>query len=86
LTFENYEDPENFEAQISEFVRSIYFVLDSRRRDNSFESLEQPPCPILVDEERYLIGTKDKKSKVYRKKCIGRLRKQSADYAMLRLL
>lgn len=55
--------------------------------DTSFESSEQLVCPILTDEERYLIGTnKSKPSKTYRKKCLGRLRKQTADYAMLRCI
>jgi tetratricopeptide (TPR) repeat protein len=58
-------------------------VLEKRRLDTSFESLDQPQCPLLAEEERYRIGIENKQKKAYRKKCLGRLRKQLADYAML---
>lgn len=48
--------------------------------ENNADSTDQLECPILPEEERYLVGAK---TKSFRKKCSGRLKKQSADYAML---
>ncbi|PIO71857.1 hypothetical protein TELCIR_06226 [Teladorsagia circumcincta] len=104
-------------------MRAIYFVLESKRVDQSFEKLENvrglrsvhkgvrgngsacaplkqidslklwdwdsplfqecPPCPALPEEEKFKVGVENKASKMYKKKCVGRSRKQNADYAML---
>uniref|UniRef100_A0A915DJK6 Trs120/TRAPPC9 N-terminal domain-containing protein n=1 Tax=Ditylenchus dipsaci TaxID=166011 RepID=A0A915DJK6_9BILA len=55
----------------------------SKRLDLSFEKMDTPPCPLLPEEEKYRMGTENMKSKLYRRKCIGRLRKQVADHALL---
>ncbi|VDL64513.1 unnamed protein product [Nippostrongylus brasiliensis] len=83
--FNRLEESDELETGIREFMRAIYFVLESRRVDQSFEKLEDPPCPNLPEEEKFRVGLeeKEKKSKIYRKKCVGRSRKQNADYAML---
>ncbi|KAK6034345.1 hypothetical protein COOONC_28151 [Cooperia oncophora] len=44
---------------------------------------ECPPCPILPEEEKFRVGLENKASKTYKRKCLGRSRKQNADYAML---
>ncbi|KAL3103192.1 hypothetical protein niasHS_002378 [Heterodera schachtii] len=74
---------DHLESVLHELLRSIYFVLESRRLDTSFERVETPPCPLLPDEEKYRMGLENVKSKAYRKKCIGRLRKKTGDYAFL---
>ncbi|KAI6240334.1 hypothetical protein M3Y99_00465100 [Aphelenchoides fujianensis] len=84
LAFETMEESEGaLEMNVADLVRSIYFVLESRRLDLSYEKADQPPCPLLAEEERYRVGTENRQAKAYRKKCVGRLRKQSADFAML---
>uniref|UniRef100_A0A915Q411 Trafficking protein particle complex subunit 11 domain-containing protein n=1 Tax=Setaria digitata TaxID=48799 RepID=A0A915Q411_9BILA len=81
--FKTLDDADSLEIGIRDFLRSIYYVLESRRLDLSFEKLEFPPCPTLIDEQKYRQGLENKNSKIYRKKCIGRLRKQVADYTLL---
>uniref|UniRef100_A0A7I4YAL2 N-acetyltransferase domain-containing protein n=1 Tax=Haemonchus contortus TaxID=6289 RepID=A0A7I4YAL2_HAECO len=80
--FNRLEESDELETGIREFMRAIYFVLESKRVDQSFEKLECPPCPILPEEEKFRVGIENKTSKMY-KKCLGRSRKQNADYAML---
>ncbi|VDN33455.1 unnamed protein product, partial [Cylicostephanus goldi] len=81
--FHRLEESDELETGIREFMRAIYFVLESKRVDQSFEKLECPPCPVLPEEEKFRLGVENKTSKTYRRKCIGRARKQNADYAML---
>ncbi|KHN80564.1 Trafficking protein particle complex subunit 9 [Toxocara canis] len=83
LSFGCLEEADSMENGIREFLRSIFFVLESRRLDLSFEKLETPPCPCLPDEQRYRMGLENKTSKQYKRKCVGRLRKQVADYTLL---
>ncbi|CAD5235267.1 unnamed protein product [Bursaphelenchus xylophilus] len=78
------EESASLEDQIRDFLRTIYYVLESRRIDINFEKPDTSVnCPALRQEERYITGLEDKTSKTYRKKCLGRLRKQCADYALL---
>ncbi|VDM65848.1 unnamed protein product [Strongylus vulgaris] len=81
--FHRLEESDELETGVREFMRAIYFVLESKRLDQSFEKLECPPCPILPEEEKFRFGVENKTSKAYKRKCIGRSRKQNADYAML---
>ncbi|EYC01315.1 hypothetical protein Y032_0108g36 [Ancylostoma ceylanicum] len=81
--FHRIEESDELEMGVREFMRAIYFVLESKRVDQSFEKLECPPCPILPEEEKFRFGVENKASKTYKRKCIGRSRKQNADYAML---
>ncbi|VDN03575.1 unnamed protein product [Thelazia callipaeda] len=81
--FKTLDSADALEVGIRDFLRSIYYVLESRRLDLSFEKLECPSCPSLIDEQKYRQGLENKNSKIYRKKCIGRLRKQVADYTLL---
>lgn len=81
--FKSLDDADSLEIGIRDFLRSIYYVLESRRLDLSFEKLEFPPCLALIDEQKYRQGLENKTSKIYRKKCIGRLRKQVADYTLM---
>uniref|UniRef100_A0A0K0DIU2 Trafficking protein particle complex subunit 11 n=1 Tax=Angiostrongylus cantonensis TaxID=6313 RepID=A0A0K0DIU2_ANGCA len=81
--FHRLEESDELETGIREFMRAIYFVLESKRLDLSFEKMECPPCPVLPEEEKFRIGVENKTSKTYKRKCIGRSRKQNSDYAML---
>ncbi|ETN77677.1 hypothetical protein NECAME_03095, partial [Necator americanus] len=81
--FHRLEESDELEMGVREFMRAIYFVLESKRVDQSFEKLECPPCPVLPEEEKFRFGVENKASKTYKRKCVGRSRKQNADYAML---
>lgn len=60
------EDADSLENGVREFLRSIFFVLESRRLDLSFEKLESPPYPFLPDEQKYRMGLENKTSKQYK--------------------
>lgn len=66
LPYPSLEDSDEFENHVRELIRSIYFVLESRRMDLSYEKMEIPPCPTLQDEEKYRIGVENKQSKPYK--------------------
>lgn len=66
--FKTLDDADALEMGIRDFLRSIYYVLESRRLDLSFEQLECPPCPTLIDEQKYRQGLENKASKIYRLK------------------
>uniref|UniRef100_A0A7E4UU45 Trafficking protein particle complex subunit 9 n=1 Tax=Panagrellus redivivus TaxID=6233 RepID=A0A7E4UU45_PANRE len=83
LSFGSLEESEELENGVRELLRSIYFILESRRIDTSFEKMDSPPCPMLPEEEKTRVGTENRASRNFKRKCIGRLRKQVADYALL---
>ncbi|VDO09956.1 unnamed protein product [Brugia timori] len=64
--FKSLDDADSLEIGIRDFLRSIYYVLESRRLDLSFEKLEFPPCLALIDEQKYRQGLENKTSKIYR--------------------
>lgn len=66
LTFPRLDDSDELELGVRELIRSIYFVLESRRYNKSFEKMEVPLCPILPEEEKYRVGTENTKSKIYK--------------------
>lgn len=66
LAFPRLDDSNELELGVRELVRSIYFILESRRLNTSFEKMETPPCPLLPEEEKYRIGTDNTKSKTYK--------------------
>ncbi|CAJ0960866.1 unnamed protein product, partial [Mesorhabditis belari] len=77
------DQTDGLEEAIREFVRNIYFVHEQKRMDVAFEKVDPPPCPLLPEEEKLRVGTENKTSKTFRRKCIGRCRKHQADYTLL---
>jgi hypothetical protein len=57
---------EEIERIAHELVRSIYFVLESKRLDTAFERAENPQCPTLPEEEKYQVGVENPKAKSFR--------------------
>uniref|UniRef100_A0A8R1DTS9 Uncharacterized protein n=1 Tax=Caenorhabditis japonica TaxID=281687 RepID=A0A8R1DTS9_CAEJA len=83
LCFPSLEDANQLESAIRELMRAIYIVIEMKRVDVSFEKKAEIPCPSLPDESRWQIGVETKSAKNYKKKCLGRCRKQHADYCLL---
>jgi len=54
---------DQLEACTRDLLRSIYVVLDSKRLDTSFERMDSPPYILLQEEEKYLMGIDNVKSK-----------------------
>ncbi|EFO89603.1 hypothetical protein CRE_07318 [Caenorhabditis remanei] len=83
LCFPSLEDATQLESAIRELMRAIYIVIEMKRVDVSFEKKQEIVCPTLPDESRWQVGVETKSTKSYRKKCLGRYRKQHADYCLL---
>lgn len=64
--FKTLDDADSLEIGIRDFLRSLYYVLESRRLDLSFEKLDCPSCPMLIEEQKYRQGLENKASKIYR--------------------
>ncbi|CAI4227391.1 unnamed protein product [Auanema sp. JU1783] len=83
FSYPSLECSDDLELGVREYLRTIYFVLESKRMDLSFEKMDPPPCILLPEEEKFRIGLENKASKTYRKKCLGRCRKHHADFTMM---
>uniref|UniRef100_A0A1I7T982 Trafficking protein particle complex subunit 9 n=1 Tax=Caenorhabditis tropicalis TaxID=1561998 RepID=A0A1I7T982_9PELO len=83
LCYGSLEDATQLESAIRELMRAIYIVIEMKRVDVSFEKKQDISCPSLPDESRWQVGVETKSTKSYKKKCIGRYRKQHADYCLL---
>ncbi|ULT80832.1 hypothetical protein L3Y34_011012 [Caenorhabditis briggsae] len=83
LCFPSLEEAGQLESAVRELMRAIYIVIEMKRVDVSFEKKQEIPCPTLPDESRWQVGVETKSTKSYKKKCLGRYRKQHADYCLL---
>lgn len=73
---------EGLEENVREFVTSLFFVLDGKRLDRSFERGDKSQLLCAPFEKKDFVGV-DTDTKSYKKKCQGRLRKHLADLCLL---
>ncbi|XP_052097237.1 trafficking protein particle complex subunit 9-like [Mytilus californianus] len=71
----------DLEEKLKEFVSSIFFVLDGKRLDRSFERADRMQLICAPFEKKDYVGL-DTDTKSFRKKCQGRLRKHLADLCL----
>ncbi|KAJ8321624.1 hypothetical protein KUTeg_000095 [Tegillarca granosa] len=71
----------DIEEKIHEFVASIFFVLEGKRLDRSFEKMDKMQLLCAPFEKKDYVGL-DTDTKSFRKKCQGRLRKHLADLCL----
>ncbi|XP_029650274.1 trafficking protein particle complex subunit 9 [Octopus sinensis] len=71
----------DLEERLRELIISLFFVLEGKRLDRSFERTEKLQMLCAPFEKRDLQGI-DTDSKAYKKKCTGRLRKHLADLCL----
>lgn len=69
FSFRCLDEADTLENAIRDFLRSIYYVLESRRLDLSFEKLENPPYLTLAVEQKYRMGVENKSSKIFKYVC-----------------
>ncbi|KFD51482.1 hypothetical protein M513_07695 [Trichuris suis] len=70
------------ENDVKDFVKSLFWVLESRRLDVSYLKMENPPFPKVPGEEKYTTVL-DVSKRTLKKRCIGRWKKQIADYTLM---
>lgn len=67
---------------LHDLVASLFYVLESKRLDKSYEKLEKIPLLLAPFENKSLVGL-DTDSKPFKKKCLGRMRKHIGDLCLL---
>ncbi|XP_064652113.1 trafficking protein particle complex subunit 9-like isoform X2 [Lineus longissimus] len=72
----------DLEDKMQEFVMSLFWVLEGKRLDRSFEKLEKVPLLAAPFEKKDMVGI-DMEGRSYKKKCLGRYRKHLADLSLL---
>ncbi|OWF53426.1 Trafficking protein particle complex subunit 9 [Mizuhopecten yessoensis] len=71
----------DLEEKVKDFVTSIFFVLEGKRLDRSFERADKMQLLCAPFEKKDYVGL-DTDTKSYRKKCQGRLRKHLGDLCL----
>ncbi|CAG5123434.1 unnamed protein product, partial [Candidula unifasciata] len=75
------ETGSDLEDRMKEFVTSLYYVLEGKRLDRSFERNDKLTLLCAPFEKKDFVGV-DTDTKSFRKKCMGRLRKHLGDLCM----
>ncbi|GFQ92975.1 trafficking protein particle complex subunit 9 [Trichonephila clavata] len=79
-----YSDTNNcdqLEYDVKEFVNSIFWILESKRLDRSFEKQDKIPLLTAPFEKKNFVGI-DTDTKIYKKRCLGRMKKHIGDLAL----
>lgn len=71
----------NLEAQISEFINSLFWVLESKRLERSREKVEKVALLLAPFEKKDFVGL-DMDTRNMRKRCVGRVTKNLADLTL----
>ncbi|XP_033727368.1 trafficking protein particle complex subunit 9-like [Pecten maximus] len=77
----NLDNCSDLEEKVKDFVTSIFFVLEGKRLDRSFERADKMQLLCAPFEKKDYVGL-DTDTKSYRKKCQGRLRKHLGDLCL----
>ncbi|KAF7237365.1 Trafficking protein particle complex subunit 9 [Varanus komodoensis] len=80
--YPNYEECENVEKRIEDFIESLFIVLESKRLDRATDkSGDKIPLLCVPFEKKDFVGL-DTDSRHYRKRCQGRMRKHVGDLCL----
>uniref|UniRef100_A0A182RGD0 NIK and IKK(beta) binding protein n=1 Tax=Anopheles funestus TaxID=62324 RepID=A0A182RGD0_ANOFN len=71
----------NLETKISEFITSIYYILELKRMEKTREKLEKAPLLLAPFEKKDFVGL-DLESRNNKKRCIGRMTKHLGDLTL----
>lgn len=81
LFYEDCEDCVGLEDQISEFLSSLFWVLESKRLERSREKVERVSLLLAPFERKDFVGL-DMESRSNRKRCLGRMTKHLGDLSL----
>lgn len=71
----------NLEAQIFEFISSLFWILESKRLERSREKVEKVSLLLAPFEKKDFVGL-DMDTRNMRKRCVGRVTKNLADLTL----
>ncbi|XP_071115106.1 trafficking protein particle complex subunit 9-like [Haliotis cracherodii] len=75
------EHSADLEDRLKEFITSLFYVLEGKRLDRSFERADRLHLLCAPFEKKDYVGV-DQETKSFKKKCMGRLRKHLADLCL----
>ncbi|XP_063226452.1 protein brunelleschi isoform X2 [Bacillus rossius redtenbacheri] len=81
LRYHDGEACAGMEAQISEFLSSLFWVLESKRLERSREKVEKVSLLLAPFEKKDIVGL-DLESRANRKRCVGRMTKHLGDLSL----
>ncbi|XP_052865925.1 protein brunelleschi [Anopheles cruzii] len=71
----------NLETKISEFITSLYYILELKRLEKTREKLDKAPLLLAPFEKKDFVGL-DLESRNNKKRCIGRMTKHLGDLTL----
>ncbi|ESO85285.1 hypothetical protein LOTGIDRAFT_130513 [Lottia gigantea] len=75
------DSAKDLEERLREFVTSLFYVLEGKRLDRSFERADRLQLLCAPSEVKDFVGV-DTDTRSFKKKCTGRLRKHLADLCL----
>ncbi|KAK6167354.1 hypothetical protein SNE40_021403 [Patella caerulea] len=79
--YPNLETMTDLEERLREFITSLFYVLEGKRLDRSFERADRLQLLCAPFEKKDFVGV-DTDTRTFKKKCTGRLRKHLADLCL----
>lgn len=71
----------NLETKISEFITSLYYILELKRMEKTREKIDKVPLLLAPFEKKDFVGL-DLESRNNKKRCIGRMTKHLGDLTL----
>ncbi|XP_054709231.1 LOW QUALITY PROTEIN: trafficking protein particle complex subunit 9-like [Uloborus diversus] len=81
IIYPSADNYEQIEHDIKEFASSLFWVLESKRLDRSFEKQDKISLLTAPFEKKSFVGI-DTDTRVYKRRCIGRMKKYIGDLAL----
>ncbi|XP_023236924.1 trafficking protein particle complex subunit 9-like isoform X1 [Centruroides sculpturatus] len=81
ILYSGIDDCDQLEQDLMEFGSSLFWVLESKRLDRSFEKQDKVILLTAPFEKKDFVGL-DTDSRVYKKRCIGRMKKYIGDLSL----
>ncbi|XP_037073771.1 LOW QUALITY PROTEIN: trafficking protein particle complex subunit 9-like [Pollicipes pollicipes] len=81
LCYSSVEQCDDLDAQLQEFVASLFWVLEAKRVDKSAERLDKMALLCAPFERKDFVGL-DMESRSNKKRCMGRAKKHLADLSL----
>lgn len=81
ILYSGIDDCDQLEQDLMEFGSSLFWVLESKRLDRSYEKQDKVLLLTAPFEKKDFVGL-DTDSRIYKKRCIGRMKKHIGDLSL----
>uniref|UniRef100_A0A1S4J791 Uncharacterized protein n=2 Tax=Culex quinquefasciatus TaxID=7176 RepID=A0A1S4J791_CULQU len=79
--YPEYDPCSNLETKISEFITSLYYILELKRMEKTREKVDKVPLLLAPFEKKDFVGL-DLESRNNKKRCVGRMTKHLGDLTL----